>query len=200
MSTDGATRRGPASAPRSQPCCVTGAFGNAVGLSCRECGHRRELGPHYACPECFGPLEVAYDFPAVTREQIEAGPAQHLALPGAAAGADRHHREPEHRAGLHPPARGRQPRRRARPRAGSGSRTTPPTRPTPSRTASSPAPSRPPASSAPRCSPAHRPATSRTRSPRRVRAPASRPWSSSRATSSSPSRSTPPSTPSSWSP
>jgi threonine synthase len=51
-----------------------GAFGNAVALSCRECGHRVDLGPHYACPECFGPLEVAYDFPAVTRAQIEAGP------------------------------------------------------------------------------------------------------------------------------
>jgi len=51
-----------------------GAFGNAVALSCRECGHRIDLGPHYACPECFGPLEVAYDFPAVTRAEIEAGP------------------------------------------------------------------------------------------------------------------------------
>lgn len=51
-----------------------GAFGNAHGLSCRECGHRQELGPFYACPECFGPLEVAYDFPAVTREEIESGP------------------------------------------------------------------------------------------------------------------------------
>ncbi|WGL53125.1 threonine synthase [Nocardioides sp. BP30] len=51
-----------------------GAFGNATALSCRECGHRIDLGPHYACPECFGPLEVAYDFPAVTRAEIEAGP------------------------------------------------------------------------------------------------------------------------------
>ena len=50
------------------------AFGNATELSCRECGHTIALGPHYACPECFGPLEIAYDFPAVTREQIEAGP------------------------------------------------------------------------------------------------------------------------------
>jgi len=50
------------------------AFGNARELSCRECGHRIALGPHYACPECFGPLEIAYDFPAVTRAQIEAGP------------------------------------------------------------------------------------------------------------------------------
>src|SRR6266540_3854227 len=52
-----------------------GAFGNATGLACRECGHEIELGPFYACPECFGPLEIAYDFPVVTREQIEAGPA-----------------------------------------------------------------------------------------------------------------------------
>jgi len=50
------------------------AFGNAVGLVCRECGSQQELGPHYACSECFGPLEVAYDLPAITREQIEAGP------------------------------------------------------------------------------------------------------------------------------
>ncbi|MGN0064605.1 MAG: threonine synthase [Nocardioides sp.] len=51
-----------------------GAFGNARALACRECGHQVDLGPFYACPECFGPLEVAYDFPAVTREEIEAGP------------------------------------------------------------------------------------------------------------------------------
>ena len=52
-----------------------GAFGNARALACRECGHEVALGPHYACPECFGPLEVSYDFPAVTREEIAAGPA-----------------------------------------------------------------------------------------------------------------------------
>ena len=51
-----------------------GAFGHATGLSCRECGTKVDLGPFYACPECFGPLEVAYDFPTVTREEIEAGP------------------------------------------------------------------------------------------------------------------------------
>jgi threonine synthase len=52
-----------------------GAFGNATGLICRECGATQELGPHYACLECFGPLEISYDFPAITREQIAAGPA-----------------------------------------------------------------------------------------------------------------------------
>ena len=52
-----------------------GAFGHATSLSCRECGHLVDLGPFYACPECFGPLEIAYDFPRVTREEIEAGPA-----------------------------------------------------------------------------------------------------------------------------
>jgi len=51
-----------------------GAFGNATHLRCRACGNGVELGPHYACLECFGPLEVAYEFPTVTREQIEAGP------------------------------------------------------------------------------------------------------------------------------
>ncbi len=50
------------------------AFGNATGLVCRECGHQVELGPHYACEQCFGPLEVAYAFPPVTRADIEAGP------------------------------------------------------------------------------------------------------------------------------
>jgi threonine synthase len=51
-----------------------GAFGNASGLICRACGARQELGPYYACLECFGPLEVAYDHGSVTRAEIEAGP------------------------------------------------------------------------------------------------------------------------------
>src|ERR1700758_2286133 len=50
------------------------SFGYATGLSCRECGTVYELGPHYACEECFGPLEVRYDYPALTRSGIEAGP------------------------------------------------------------------------------------------------------------------------------
>ena len=50
-------------------------FGPAVALSCREFGARYDLGAAYSCVECCGPLEVAYAFGTVTREQIEAGPA-----------------------------------------------------------------------------------------------------------------------------
>jgi threonine synthase len=49
-------------------------FGNATSLSCRECGQVYQLGPHYACEDCFGPLEVRYDFPRLTRADITAGP------------------------------------------------------------------------------------------------------------------------------
>jgi threonine synthase len=49
-------------------------LGPARALSCRECGHRIPLAAEFACPQCFGPLEVAYDFGTVTRESIEAGP------------------------------------------------------------------------------------------------------------------------------
>jgi threonine synthase len=49
-------------------------LGPATHLSCRQCGATTTLGPFYACTECFGPLEVAYDFGAVSRERIEAGP------------------------------------------------------------------------------------------------------------------------------
>jgi threonine synthase len=49
-------------------------LGPARALSCRECGHEIPLAAEYACLECFGPLEVAYDFGRVRREDIEAGP------------------------------------------------------------------------------------------------------------------------------
>jgi threonine synthase len=49
-------------------------FGHARCLVCRECRAEIALGPFYACPDCFGPLEVGYDFPSVTRGSIEAGP------------------------------------------------------------------------------------------------------------------------------
>jgi threonine synthase len=49
-------------------------LGPARGLSCRECGHTVPLAAEFACSQCFGPLEVAYDFGPVTRSDIEAGP------------------------------------------------------------------------------------------------------------------------------
>jgi threonine synthase len=51
-----------------------GAFGNATHLVCRACGEKTALGPFYACLECFGPLEVGYSYPQITRAEIEAGP------------------------------------------------------------------------------------------------------------------------------
>ena len=50
------------------------SFGAATHLVCRACGAHATLGADYSCWECFGPLEVAYEFGAVTREQIQAGP------------------------------------------------------------------------------------------------------------------------------
>ncbi|HEX6471621.1 MAG TPA: threonine synthase [Streptosporangiaceae bacterium] len=49
-------------------------LGPASALTCRECGETYDLGPHYACEQCFGPLEISYDFGAPTRADIEAGP------------------------------------------------------------------------------------------------------------------------------
>ena len=56
------------------PTTVTSRFGHATHLACRECGHTSELGAQHACAECFGPLEVRYDFPALSRASVEAGP------------------------------------------------------------------------------------------------------------------------------
>src|SRR4051794_39321716 len=50
---------------------------HARGIVCRNCGAAFGLIAEHACAECFGPLEVDYDYDllqAVTREQIEAGP------------------------------------------------------------------------------------------------------------------------------
>src|SRR5579875_2093475 len=51
-----------------------GTASPAPGLSCRECGKACGLGACSACDECFGPLEVRYGLPRVTRSEIEAGP------------------------------------------------------------------------------------------------------------------------------
>jgi threonine synthase len=49
-------------------------FGFASHLACRECGATAELGGTHVCAQCFGPLEVSYDLPALTRSAIESGP------------------------------------------------------------------------------------------------------------------------------
>jgi threonine synthase len=49
------------------------------GLRCKECGTEYALEASYVCDQCFGPLEVAYDFtgvdPAEAKRKIQAGPA-----------------------------------------------------------------------------------------------------------------------------
>jgi threonine synthase len=50
------------------------SFGAATHLVCRACGATAQLGADYSCWECFGPLEVAYEFPGITREDITSGP------------------------------------------------------------------------------------------------------------------------------
>jgi threonine synthase len=49
-------------------------FGFASHLACRECGATAELGGTHVCAQCFGPLEVSYDLPVLTRSAIESGP------------------------------------------------------------------------------------------------------------------------------
>ena len=48
---------------------------HVTGLRCRECGNTTPADARHVCDQCFGPLEVAYAPVAVTREEIEAGPA-----------------------------------------------------------------------------------------------------------------------------
>jgi threonine synthase len=47
-------------------------------LKCKECGASYPLEARYVCDDCFGPLEVAYDFSGLeaeaTRRRIQAGP------------------------------------------------------------------------------------------------------------------------------
>ena len=48
-------------------------------LTCRECGHTYDVQPIHVCEFCFGPLEVSYDYNAIskelTRDTISNGPA-----------------------------------------------------------------------------------------------------------------------------
>src|SRR5918911_103923 len=49
-------------------------LGTARQLACRECGFSTPLAAEFACAECFGPLEVGYDFEPVSQSEIESGP------------------------------------------------------------------------------------------------------------------------------
>jgi len=52
---------------------------SAYELACNECGRRFGNRPLSGCPECLGPLEIAYDLESArgefTRKSIESGPA-----------------------------------------------------------------------------------------------------------------------------
>src|SRR3954463_5766658 len=54
------------------------SMAHVEGLRCRECGHVYETAAIYTCEWCFGPLEVVYDYDAITasisREKIAKGP------------------------------------------------------------------------------------------------------------------------------
>jgi threonine synthase len=65
---------GTAPAPSLPRTAAHPGLGAATHLSCRECGATFPLGAFYACVDCFGPLEVGYDFGRVSRERIAAGP------------------------------------------------------------------------------------------------------------------------------
>ena len=126
-------------ATEATPACARARSATRPALACRECGHQVALGPHYACPECFGPLEIAYDFPAVTREQIEAGPRNIWRYKALLPVPDDIEQSPNMEPGFTRLLQGAQPRPRRSASTTSGSRTTAPTRRTPSRTGSSPA-------------------------------------------------------------
>ncbi len=49
-------------------------LGPAAELVSKEEGHRQPLAPEFVCLEDFSPLEVAYDFGRIRREDIESGP------------------------------------------------------------------------------------------------------------------------------
>ncbi len=50
-----------------------------TALTCKECGQVYPLEAHYVCEQCFGPLEVSYDYSGFdageAKRKIQAGPA-----------------------------------------------------------------------------------------------------------------------------
>ena len=75
MSTITTLQENPATSVASGPRPVAG---HVTGLRCRACGHPQPAVATHLCEECFGPLEVAYDYEAIgrriSRASIEAGP------------------------------------------------------------------------------------------------------------------------------
>jgi len=65
---------GPAPAPTIAP--TASHRSHIVGLRCRACGRPEAIGPSFVCPDCFGPLEVDYDYDVarahLTREAVAA--------------------------------------------------------------------------------------------------------------------------------
>ncbi len=62
-----------------EPYTVTTNSTAAVALKCKECGERFPIAATHVCENCFGPLEVEYDFSELKADtlkaQIAAGPA-----------------------------------------------------------------------------------------------------------------------------
>lgn len=60
------------------PTCSRTTAATFTGLKCKECGTEYEAKAIHVCEECFGPLEVVYDYDllrrTVTRESIQNGP------------------------------------------------------------------------------------------------------------------------------
>src|SRR5216684_223596 len=60
------------------PAIPPASTGRIRGLQCRECGQLYPAEARHVCEQCFGPLEVAYDYDVVrgsiSRQSIERGP------------------------------------------------------------------------------------------------------------------------------
>src|SRR5712691_1388306 len=60
------------------PATPPASTGRIRGLQCRECGELYPAEARHVCEQCFGPLEVAYDYDVVrasiSRQSIERGP------------------------------------------------------------------------------------------------------------------------------
>ena len=52
-----------------------------TSLQCRECKKDYETAFKYVCDECFGPLDVKYDFPTITKSVVNS-----LSIPVIASG------------------------------------------------------------------------------------------------------------------